>query len=72
MWQLVTMANKKKKFSVDNADRYRLRMVFGEWFIFLFKGTERLGALGPWPHREAQAEAHKIEAGGLQDWDKLA
>lgn len=65
------MATKAEKFNPEAADCFRLRMVCLNWYIFLFKGEESLGALGPWPYKEAQAEANKLEAGGLQDWDKL-
>jgi hypothetical protein len=42
------------------------------WFILLYKGEKRLGAIGPWEPKEAQARSHALEAEGLQDWDKLA
>jgi hypothetical protein len=57
----------KTKFNPDEADGYRLRMIYGQWYILLYKGEEKLGAVGPWPYHEAQAEAAKLN---IEDIDK--
>ncbi len=61
---------KPKKFSAQDATHYRLRMVSLNWYLYLFKNKKSLGALGPWAYDEAQAEADKLVAAGLKDWDK--
>lgn len=58
----------KVKYNPEAADRYRLRMIYNQWYLLLYSGNEKLGALGPFAYNEAQEEAAKL---GLQDWDKM-
>lgn len=68
--RLLTMP--KDKFNPEAADRYRLRMICLDWYLLLYKGTEKLGALGPWDSKQANIEADKLVEAGVADWDKMA
>ena len=57
----------KAKFNPEAADGYRLRMVCLQWYIFLYKGETKLGALGPYSFDEANREADKLT---IEDIDK--
>ena len=59
------------KYTVADADRYRLRMLYGQWYLFLYQGEQSLGAIGPWDSKQAQREAKVLDGLGLKDWDKL-
>jgi hypothetical protein len=57
----------KAKFDPAKADGYRLRMICNQWYILLYKGETKLGALGPWSYAEANSEADKLT---ITDIDK--
>jgi len=54
--------------AIAKADGYRLRQVFGKWYIWLYKGDKRTSDLGPYGYSIAQTIAGRS---GLIDLDRL-
>jgi hypothetical protein len=52
-------------------DSYQLRMIYIQWYFFLFKGNEKLEtAYGPYTYKEAMAQAEILAEHGIRDRDK--
>lgn len=58
----------KKKYDTGDADGYRLRMVYGQWYFHLMKDGKWTGEqIGPMTYDVAQQESKRI---GLPDEDR--
>lgn len=51
-------------------DAFRLRMIFGEWFIYQYCEGKELERLGPLDWRTASSKCEAMRSANIQDLDR--